>query len=103
MIALRALAAAAALLAAPPALAKRPLGPADRVDLNRAGADELMRLPGVGRKRAQALLEWRARHPFRRLEDVLRVKGFSAAWLAKARPHLVVGPAQAPPTAAGRR
>ena len=98
--ALRAVAAAAVLLAAPAALAtKKPLGAADRVDLNRAGVTELMRLPGIGEKRAQAIVAARTRQPFRKLEDVLAVKGIGPAWLAKVRPNLVIGQA-APPEAA---
>ncbi len=71
-----------ALLAAllpDPALAKKGLAPGEQVDLNRASASELMRLPGVGRKRADAIVAARAQSPFRRPEDVLRVKGLSRA------------------------
>jgi competence protein ComEA len=94
----RALAVAAALLAATPALAaKKPLGAGERIDLNRASVVELMRLQGVGRKKAEALVAVRARTPLRRLEDVLSVKGFSARWLERHRAHLTVG--AAPPAA----
>jgi competence protein ComEA len=85
----RALLAAAALLSAAPALAeKKPLGTGERIDLNRASASELMRLPGVGKKRAQAILAYRARQPFRRPEDLLAVKGISADWLERVKGHL---------------
>ncbi len=105
--ALRPLAAAAMLLAASPALAaKKPLGPAERIDLNRASAAELMRLPGVGEKRAQAILAARAKQPFRKPEDLLAVKGIGSAWLARVRANVLVGaarpasgPAAAPPAA----
>ncbi len=95
---LRALAAAAVLLAAAPALAeaKRPLGPGDRIDLNRAGVTELMRLPGIGEKRAQAILAARAKQPFRKPEDVLVVKGIGPKWLARVKDHVVVNGAAAP-------
>jgi competence protein ComEA len=101
---LRALALAGLLLAAAPALAgpKKPLGPGDRIDLNRAGVAELMRLPGVGEKRAQAIVAARTKQPFRKPEDVLVVKGIGPAWLAKVRGNVVVGGvpaavAEAPP------
>jgi competence protein ComEA len=91
--ALRGLLAAAALLASMPALAaKKPLGPGDRIDLNRAGVAELMRLPGVGEKRAQAIVAARSRQPFRKPEDVLAVKGIGPAWLARVRANILVGP-----------
>ncbi len=88
----RAVALTASLVAASPALAaKKPLGPNDRIDLNRAGVAELTRLPGVGEKRAQAIVAHRARQPFRKPEDVLAVKGIRPAWFAKVKGHLVVG------------
>ncbi len=93
-----ALLVALAALAAPPALAeaKRPLGPGDRIDLNRASVTELMRLPGVGEKRAQAIVAARAKQPFRKPEDVLVVKGIGPKWLAKVRANVLVGTAAAP-------
>lgn len=90
----RLLAALLALLAAGPALAaKKPLATGERIDLNRASVVELMRLPGVGRKKAEAIAAHRARAPYKRLEDLLAVKGISSGWLEKQRPHLAVGPA----------
>ncbi|OFX21724.1 MAG: DNA-binding protein [Anaeromyxobacter sp. RBG_16_69_14] len=97
----RPLLAAAALLAAFPALAaKKPLATGERVDLNRASVVELMRLPGVGRKKAEAIAAHRSRTPFRRIDDVLAVRGFSSRWLEKQRAHLSVGPAASAPVAA---
>ncbi len=94
----KALAAAAALLLAAPALAKKAaLGPGERIDLNTATVADLMRLPGVGKKRAQAIVAWREKHPFRRPEEVTRVRGLSAAWFSRVKAHLVVGlPAAVP-------
>jgi competence protein ComEA len=101
---LHALLAAGVLLADQPALAaKKALGPNERIDLNRAGTAELMRLPGVGEKRAAAIVATRSRQPFRKPEDVLAVKGIGPAWLARTRDHLVVAGAtpSAPSPAAG--
>jgi competence protein ComEA len=98
--AVKALALAAALLAASPAAAAgKSLAPGERIDLNRASVTELMRLPGVGEKRAQAIVAFRARQPFRRVEDVLAVKGLGPAWLARVKANLSVG-AAAPAAAA---
>ena len=99
----RRLVAVALLLAAVPALAaKKPLGAGDRIDLNRAGVSELMRLPGVGEKRAQAIVAHRQKAPFRKPEDVLQVKGFGPGWLQKVKGNVTVGgaPAAASATAA---
>jgi competence protein ComEA len=61
--------------------------PDDPVYLNEAGAEELRRLPGVGAKRAEAILAHR-RHVgrFSRVEDLLRVKGIGRGTLKKWRP-----------------
>ena len=92
-----------ALLVAMPARAeKKPLGPGERVDLNGATAAELMRLPGVGKKRAEAIVATRDKRPFRKPEEVTRVKGLSPAWYAKVKGMVTVGDAPAaqlpPPT-----
>lgn len=100
-------AVACLLLASPAFAAKGKLGPADRIDLNRASVAELMRLPGVGLKKAQAIVSHRAKTPFQRPEDVVQVKGLGPAWLARVRPHLTASgvAAQAPASAgaAGRQ
>ena len=58
----------------PPAAAERLDG--ERVDVNTAGLEELMTLPGIGKVRAQAILDDReANGPFRYPEDLIRVKG----------------------------
>lgn len=97
----KALAVALALLAASPALAaKKALAPGERIDLNRATVSELMRLPGVGEKRAQAIVAHRTKQPFRRAEDVLAVKGLGRGWFAKVKANLSAGGALAAQAAA---
>lgn len=61
------------------------------VVLNSADAAELQRLPGVGAKRAEAILALRQRlGRFRRPSDLLRVKGIGPRTLERMLPHLVV-------------
>jgi len=63
--------------------------PDDPVDLNSATVDDLRRLPGVGAKRAEAILALRARLPggrFRQIEDLLKVKGIGRAMLRRIHP-----------------
>lgn len=94
----------ALLLATPARAEKKPLGPGERVDLNGATTAELMRLPGVGKKRAEAIVAARDKRPFKRPEEVTRVKGCSPGWYAKVRGMLTVGDAplaQAAPKAGG--
>jgi len=59
----------------------------DPVYLNHATVDELRRLPGVGPKRAEAILVLRQRlGRFSRVEDLLRVKGVGRGAVKKWRP-----------------
>jgi len=52
-------------------------GPSPRrsVNLNTAGLEELMTLPGVGRKRAQQIVAFRTKRVFRRTSELLRIRG----------------------------
>jgi competence protein ComEA len=62
-----------------------------KVILNRASADELRKLPGVGAKRAEAIVALRAKlGRFKRVTDLLRVKGIGPRGLKKREPHLVL-------------
>jgi competence protein ComEA len=62
-----------------------------RVVLNQANAAQLQRLPGVGAKRAAAIVELRERlGRFRRPGDLLRIKGIGPRTLERMLPHLVL-------------
>jgi competence protein ComEA len=53
--------------------------------------EELERLPGIGPVLARRIVEDRGRNgQYRRLEDLLRVKGIGPKKLKKLRPHLQV-------------
>jgi competence protein ComEA len=68
-----------------------------KVILNQATAEDLMRLPGIGKKRAEAILGLRARlGRFKRPTDLLRVRGLGAKRLQRLLPHLVVDPPPEP-------
>ncbi len=89
----------ALLVAAPARAEKKPPGPGERIDLNSATTAELMRLPGVGRKKAEAIVATRDKRPFRKADEVTRVKGLSPAWYARVRGMVTVGDAPAAPAA----
>lgn len=58
-----------------------------KVILNLATEQDLRRLPGVGPKRAKAILALRERlKKFKRVEDLLKVKGIGRRSLARLRP-----------------
>jgi competence protein ComEA len=59
------------------------------LNLNTATLDELTRLPGVGPSRAQAILELRAKlNGFKKLDDLMRVKGIGRKTFRKLEPLL---------------
>lgn len=64
--------------------------PAGPVDLNSASRDALMRLPGVGEKTAEMIIERRKHAPFRRVEDIMEVKGIGEKKFEKLKPHIMV-------------
>jgi competence protein ComEA len=62
-----------------------------KVILNLASAEELRKLPGVGPKRAEAIVALRTKlKRFRAVTDLLRVKGIGPKGLKKMLPHLVL-------------
>lgn len=62
-----------------------------KVVLNEASVEELTRLPGVGRKRAEAIVALRTRlKRFRKAAQLLRVRGIGIKSLRKMQPHLVL-------------
>ena len=52
------------------------------VNINLAGVEELMELPGIGRTRAEAIVQYRRENgPFRYVEDLIRVPGIGQGLL----------------------
>lgn len=65
--------------------------PAKPLDLNTATLEELQQLPPVGPAAAKAIVRFREKSgPFRRVEDLLAVRGFTKKRLAKIRPYITV-------------
>lgn len=73
-------------------VAGHPADGARKVDLNRAGVEALMALPGVGRVRAEAIVTHRRRRPFRRVSDLMQVRGIGRRLYLRIRPHVTVSP-----------
>jgi competence protein ComEA len=89
-------AAPAPVSTVPPPAAHASASPDDPVILNTASADDLRRLPGIGEKRASAILALRSRlGRFHAIEDLLKVKGVGRATLKRLRPLVRL---DAPPT-----
>jgi competence protein ComEA len=67
----------------------RPLDPGERIDLDRAGAQEIERLPRVGPGLAKRIVADRElRGPFGSLESLDRVAGMGGAMLEAVREHV---------------
>jgi len=60
------------------------------VDINRATAEELQRLPGIGPKMSQRIIEERQKGAFQSVGDLKRVQGIGPKTLERLRPHVVV-------------
>ena len=60
------------------------------VNVGTASSDELERLPGIGEKKAAAIIEHRRGHPLKRLEDLAKVKGIGRKTVARLRPYLTL-------------
>jgi len=79
------------LVATFPLAAKHP--PEKPLDLNSATAEQLEQLPGIGPKLAAEIVEFREKSwPFRRVEDLLAIRGISKRKLDAIRPYVIVIP-----------
>jgi len=63
-----------------------------KVILNLAAEADLAGLPGVGPKKAKAIIELRAKlgGRFKRLEELMRVRGIKRKFLERIKPHVVL-------------
>jgi competence ComEA-like helix-hairpin-helix protein len=64
--------------------------PSAPIDINRASADELQKLPDIGPAFALRIIEEREKRPFERIEDLRRVPGIKEKRLESLRPHITV-------------
>ena len=75
------------------ALPSRSPPASERLDLNRAGPEELQALPGIGPALAGRIVEHRARiGRFRSVDDLLDVSGIGPATLERVRSLVRTGP-----------
>ena len=66
------------------------------IDINTASPEEFQRLPGIGPKLARRIVAFREKHgPFRRVEDLLALRGIGHKKWKAIRPYLSVQPAGA--------
>ena len=66
------------------------------LDLNRATAEDLAAIPGVGPALAQRIVDYRQAHgPFKKIEDLMEVSGIGPQNLEKLKPSLGLGSPEA--------
>src|SRR5262249_26578957 len=61
-----------------------------RIDLNRATSEELRKLPGIGTKLSERIVETRKRRTFTSVDELRRVPGIGPKTLQRLRPLLTV-------------
>ena len=63
----------------------------DRLNINTASAADLTALPGIGEKKAAAIVAYRdANGPFTEPEQLLQVDGIGEGILEKIKPHIYI-------------
>jgi comEA protein len=66
--------------------------PAEKVNINTAGQADLEKLPRIGPKIAQRIMDYRKEHgPFKRAEDLMKVKGIGEKTFARLKDLVTVG------------
>jgi len=62
-----------------------------KVDINQATVQELAKLPGLGKKKAEAIIAYRSeKGNFSSVEDLLKIQGIGKKTLEKIRGSLIV-------------
>jgi competence protein ComEA len=82
--------------AASPKPAAKPAAPVAMVNINTASAAELDALPGVGAKTAALIVEYRQKNgPFKKVEELMNIRGVGEKNFLKLRTQISVGPLKA--------
>ena len=65
--------------------------PSEKVNINTAGVDELVALPGIGKAYAERIVEYRQKNgPFKKVEDLLNVRGIGEKTFDRIRDRLTI-------------
>ncbi|MBD3615096.1 MAG: helix-hairpin-helix domain-containing protein [Gracilimonas sp.] len=61
------------------------------ININRAGLDDLLQVPGINLKIARSILDYRNKKPFETSEELLEVKGIGPATYGRMQPYITIG------------
>lgn len=62
-----------------------------QVNINKAGAEGLMTLPGIGRSKAESIIKYRETNgPFEAVEDIMKIEGIKAGVFEKIKDNITV-------------
>ncbi len=62
-----------------------------KVDINNASIKELITLRGIGITKAKSIIEYRKKHKFKKVEDIINVKGIGKKTFEKNKNKIIVG------------
>ncbi len=71
-------------------LAFQPAIAAGKIDINAAPVSQLVELAGIGEKTALKIVEYRKKHKFNTIEDLVNVKGIGQKTFDKIRNEITV-------------
>ncbi|MBU4484165.1 helix-hairpin-helix domain-containing protein [bacterium] len=60
------------------------------VNINAATVEQLSMLPGVGKSKAEAIIEYRTSNPFKKVEELMNIRGIGSKLLESIAPYAAV-------------
>ncbi len=62
-----------------------------KININTATKTEFQKLPNIGPKKAERIIKYRLEHgDFKRIEDLIKIKGIGKKTVEKLRPHITI-------------
>ena len=61
-----------------------------KVNINTANINELESLKGIGKAKAETIIEYRKQHKFKKIEDIMKIKGIGKKLFEKIKNEISV-------------